>query len=41
MSGPNMAGYHLHYISDNRETAGHLLDFDVGADTIIELDATP
>ncbi len=41
MSGPNMAGYHLHFISDNRQKGGHILDFDAGAGTIIELDATP
>ncbi|HXX55499.1 MAG TPA: acetolactate decarboxylase, partial [Methanoregula sp.] len=41
MSGPNMAGYHLHFISDDRKTGGHVLDFSAGADTIIELDATP
>ncbi|HXX54830.1 MAG TPA: acetolactate decarboxylase, partial [Methanoregula sp.] len=38
---PNMAGYHLHFISDDRKTGGHVLDFSAGADTIIELDATP
>jgi len=41
MNGPNMAGYHLHFISDSRKAGGHVIDFDAGANTTIELDATP
>jgi len=41
MSGPNLAGYHLHFISDDHKSGGHVLDFSAGANTTIELDATP
>jgi acetolactate decarboxylase len=39
--GINVAGYHLHYISDNHATGGHILDFTVPENTTIEYDITP
>jgi acetolactate decarboxylase len=39
--GLNVAGYHLHYISDDRQTGGHVLDFIVPANTSVEYDITP
>ncbi len=39
--GLNVAGYHLHYISDDRQTGGHILDFIVPANTTVEYDITP
>jgi acetolactate decarboxylase len=39
--GLNVAGYHLHFISDDRKTGGHILDFTVPADTTVEYDITP
>jgi len=39
--GINVAGYHLHYISDDRATGGHILDFIVPANTTVEYDVTP
>jgi acetolactate decarboxylase len=39
--GVNVAGYHLHYISDDRTTGGHILDFTVPANTTVEYDITP
>jgi len=41
MNGLNMPGYHLHFISDDRKSGGHILDFEAEANTTIELDATP
>jgi acetolactate decarboxylase len=39
--GINVAGYHLHFISDDRKTGGHILDFTVPANTQVEYDVTP
>jgi acetolactate decarboxylase len=39
--GLNVAGYHLHFISDDRMTGGHILDFAVPANTTVEYDITP
>jgi acetolactate decarboxylase len=39
--GLNVAGYHLHFISDDRKTGGHILDFTVPANTSVEYDITP
>lgn len=39
--GLNVAGYHLHFISDDRQTGGHILDFTVPANTSVEYDITP
>jgi acetolactate decarboxylase len=39
--GINVAGYHLHFISDDRHTGGHILDFEVPASTLVEYDITP
>lgn len=39
--GLNVAGYHLHFISDDRQTGGHILDFIVPANTTVEYDITP
>ena len=39
--GVNVPGYHLHYLSDDRTTGGHILDFTVPAGTTVEYDITP
>jgi acetolactate decarboxylase len=39
--GLNVEGYHLHFISDDRQTGGHILDFTVPANTTVEYDITP
>ena len=39
--GINVAGYHLHFISDDHATGGHILDFTVPAGTTVEYDITP
>ena len=39
--GLNVAGYHLHFISDDRKTGGHILDFTVPANITVEYDITP
>ena len=39
--GINVAGYHLHFISDDRHTGGHILDFEVPVNTEVEYDITP
>jgi acetolactate decarboxylase len=39
--GINVAGYHLHFISDDRRTGGHILDLTVPANTTVEYDITP
>lgn len=39
--GINVAGYHLHFISDDHTTGGHILDFTVPANTTVEYDITP
>ena len=33
--------YHLHFISDDRQTGGHILDFTVPEDIAVEYDITP
>ncbi|NMB80108.1 MAG: acetolactate decarboxylase [Methanomicrobiales archaeon] len=37
----NVPGYHLHYISDDLKTGGHILDLTVPAGTVVEYDITP
>jgi acetolactate decarboxylase len=39
--GLNVAGYHLHFISDDRLTGGHILDFTVPSNATVEYDITP
>lgn len=39
--GINVAGYHLHFISDDRHSGGHILDFEVPVNTAVEYDITP
>lgn len=39
--GLNVAGYHLHFLSDDHTTGGHILDFTVPANTTVEYDITP
>lgn len=38
--GINVPGYHLHYLSDDRKTGGHILDLTVPAGTVVNLDLT-
>ncbi len=40
-SGLNVPGYHLHFISDDRKTGGHILDFTVPERMTVEYDITP
>ncbi|MFA5332726.1 MAG: acetolactate decarboxylase [Methanoregula sp.] len=40
VKGLNVVGYHLHFISDDRKTGGHILDFVVPAGTSVTYDAT-
>ena len=37
----NVPGYHLHYLSDDHATGGHILDITVPAGTAVEYDITP
>jgi len=39
--GVNVAGYHLHFISDDKKTGGHILDITVPANTTVGYDITP
>jgi len=39
--GLNVAGFHLHFISDDRQTGGHILDLTVPANSSVEFDITP
>jgi acetolactate decarboxylase len=39
--GLNVVGYHLHFLSDDRQTGGHILDFMVPGNTDVEYDITP
>jgi len=39
--GLNVVGFHLHFISDDRQTGGHILDFIVPKNTPVEYDITP
>jgi acetolactate decarboxylase len=39
--GLNAVGYHLHFLSDDRETGGHILDFTVPGGTAVGYDRTP
>jgi len=39
--GLNVAGYHLHFISDDRNSGGHILDLVVPEGMIVEYDITP
>jgi acetolactate decarboxylase len=40
-NGLNVPGYHLHFISDDRQTGGHILDFIVPEGMAVEYDITP
>jgi acetolactate decarboxylase len=39
--GLNVVGYHLHFISEDRHTGGHILDFTMPANATVEYDMTP
>lgn len=39
--GVNVPGFHLHYLSDDRTAGGHILDFTLPSDTVVEYDITP
>jgi len=39
--GLNVVGFHLHFISDDRQTGGHILDFTVPKNMMVEYDITP
>lgn len=39
--GVNVPGFHLHYLSDDRTAGGHILDFTLPRDTLVEYDITP
>ncbi len=39
--GLNVVGYHLHFLSDDRQTGGHILDFTISEETAVEYDITP
>jgi len=39
--GLNVPGYHLHFISDDHKTGGHILDLTVPAGMTVEYDITP
>ena len=39
--GLNVVGYHLHFLSDDRHTGGHILDFTMPVNTTVEYDITP
>ena len=40
-SALNVPGYHLHFISEDRKSGGHILDMTTGAGITAELDITP
>jgi acetolactate decarboxylase len=40
IKGLNVPGYHLHFISDDRRTGGHILDMITGENTTVEYDVT-
>jgi len=39
--GLNVAGFHFHFISEDRQTGGHILDLIVPVNTTVEFDITP
>jgi len=39
--GLNVGGYHLHFISDDLHTGGHILDLEIPANATAEYDITP
>jgi len=39
--GLNVGGYHLHFLSDDGKTGGHILNFEVPANATAEYDITP
>jgi acetolactate decarboxylase len=39
--GLNIPGYHLHFLSDDHQTGGHILDLVIPANTTVEYDITP
>ena len=39
--GLNVGGYHLHFLSDDLQTGGHILEFEVPANATVEYDMTP
>jgi len=34
----NVAGYHFHFISDDRKLGGHVMEFESAADVTVEID---
>jgi acetolactate decarboxylase len=40
VSGVNVAGYHLHFLTDDRDAGGHVLEFTV-KQASVSFDATP
>lgn len=40
-SALNIPGYHLHFISEDRKSGGHILDFTIPENTTSEFDITP
>jgi len=40
-SALNVPGYHLHFISEDSKSGGHILDFTVAGNTTAEFDITP
>jgi len=37
----DVVGFHLHFISDDRQAGGHILDFTVPENTTVDYDITP
>lgn len=40
LSGVNMPGYHLHFLSAEKDAGGHMLDFTL-AEGVVEIDVSP
>jgi acetolactate decarboxylase len=40
VKGINVPGYHLHFISNDREKGGHILDFTMKQGALIEIDSS-
>lgn len=40
-AGLNVQGFHLHYISDDRQSGGHILDCTLPAAAAVEFDTSP
>jgi acetolactate decarboxylase len=41
LKGLNVGGYHLHFLSDDGNTGGHILDLEIPANATAEYDITP